>query len=90
LGHDRIDRRFGAESEYRPRRKGAGIHSARGLSAIMPESIPTIRDAARPRLRSIVTTILLLMISIMIVRDIFVRRWSAAPPPSSDITERSR
>jgi hypothetical protein len=56
----------------------------------MPEAIPTIRDAARPRLRSIVTTILLLMISIMIVRDIFVRRWSAAPPPSSDITERSR
>jgi hypothetical protein len=56
----------------------------------MPESIHTIRDAARPRFRSIVTTIVLLMISIMIVRDILVRRWSAAPPSSSDVTERSR
>ena len=56
----------------------------------MPESIPTIRDTARPRLRSIVTTIVLLMISIMIVRDILVRRWSAGPPSQSDVTERSR
>lgn len=56
----------------------------------MPESIPTTRDAARPRFRSIVTTIVLIMISIMIVRDIIARRWSAAPPPSSDLTERSR
>jgi hypothetical protein len=56
----------------------------------MPASLPTIRDAARPRLRGVITTILLLMISIMIVRDIFVRRWSAAPASPSDITERSR
>jgi hypothetical protein len=58
----------------------------------MRASIPATRDAARPRLRSIVTSIVLLMISIMIVRDILVRRWSAAPaPPSpSDVTERPR
>jgi len=56
----------------------------------MPESIPTVSNAARPRLRSIVTTIVLLMISIMIVRDILVRRWGAAPPSPSDVTERSR
>ena len=56
----------------------------------MPESIPTIRNAARPRFRGIVTTIVLMMISIMIVRDILVRRWSAAPPSSSDVIERSR
>jgi hypothetical protein len=56
----------------------------------MPESIPAIRRAARPRLRSFVTTIVLLMISIMIVRDILVRRWSAAPPSPSDVTERPR
>jgi hypothetical protein len=30
------------------------------------------------------------MISIMIVRDIFVRRWSAAAPPASDVTHQSR
>jgi hypothetical protein len=56
----------------------------------MQESIPIVRNAARPRFRSIVTTIVLIMISIMIVRDILVRRWSATPPSSSDITERSR
>jgi hypothetical protein len=56
----------------------------------MPESLPIVRHAARPRFRSIVTTIVLIMISIMIVRDILVRRWNAAPPPSSDVTERSR
>jgi|HubBroStandDraft_2_1064218.scaffolds.fasta_scaffold1239986_1 hypothetical protein len=56
----------------------------------MQESIPIVRNAARPRFRSIVTTIVLIMISIMIVRDILVRRWNAAPPPSSDVTERSR
>ena len=56
----------------------------------MPESIPIFRNAARPRLRSIVTTIVLVMISIMIVRDILARRWSAAPPSPSDMTERSR
>jgi hypothetical protein len=56
----------------------------------MSESIPTIGDAARPRLRSVVTTIVLVMISIMIVRDILVRRWSTAPPSPTDVTERSR
>ncbi len=56
----------------------------------MPETIPSIRGAARPRLRSIVTTLVLVMISIMIVRDILVRRWSAAPPSPSDVTERPR
>jgi hypothetical protein len=54
----------------------------------MPEPIPAIRNAARPRLRGIVTTIVLVMISIMIVRDILVRRWIATSPP--DLTEHSR
>jgi len=57
--------------------------------AIMPESVPAPRDTARPRLRSIVTTLLLVMIAVMIVRDIFVRRWGHAAPPASDVTERS-
>jgi hypothetical protein len=56
----------------------------------VPESIPIVRNAARPRLRSIVTTVVLLMISIMIVRDILVRRWNAAPPSPPDVTESSR
>jgi len=55
----------------------------------MPESLPTKPDAARLRIRSAVTTILLIALSVMIVRDILVRRWSPAAPPSSDVTRRS-
>ena len=56
----------------------------------MPENLPAPNDVARSRFRSIVTTILMVMISVMIVRDIFVRRWGSAAPPASDVTERSR
>ena len=56
----------------------------------MSQSLQATDDAARPRLRGVITTILLILISIMIVRDIFVRRWSAAPPPASDVTHQSR
>ena len=56
----------------------------------MPQSRPAPDDAARPRLRGVITTILLILISIMVVRDIFVRCWSAAPPPASDVTRQSR
>jgi hypothetical protein len=55
----------------------------------MPKSLTTKRDAARQRLRGAVTSILLLMLSVMIVRDIFARRWGSTPPPSSDVTRRS-
>jgi hypothetical protein len=33
---------------------------------------------------------LLIMISVMVLRDIFVRRWGAATPPASDVTRPSR
>ncbi len=56
----------------------------------MPESLRTQGDAARPRVRSIIPTILMILISVMIVRDIFVRRWSSQAAPASDVTERSR
>jgi hypothetical protein len=56
----------------------------------MSESLPQPRDAARPHLRRLITTILMILSSVMIVRDIFVRRWGAATPPASDVTERSR
>jgi hypothetical protein len=55
----------------------------------MTESLPTRNDAARSRLRSVVSTILLVLISVMIVRDIFVRRWSAPTSPSSEVTQRT-
>ncbi len=53
----------------------------------MPESLPAPDDAARPRLRRIITTILFVMISVMIVRDILVRRWGAPALPASDVTQ---
>ncbi len=57
----------------------------------MSDSLPAPRDAARPRLRGIVTTVLVILIAVMIVRDIFVRRWgAAATPPANDVTQRSR
>ena len=56
----------------------------------MPERLPAPTDAARSRFRSLITTTLLIMISVLIVRDIFVPRWSSATPPASDVTERSR
>ena len=43
--------------------------------------------AARPRFRNTVTTILLILMTVMIVRDILVRRWSS-PPASPDVTGR--
>jgi hypothetical protein len=55
----------------------------------MSRSLQATDDAARPRLRGIITTILLILISIMIVRDIFVRR-RGAPSPASDVTRQSR
>jgi hypothetical protein len=32
----------------------------------------------------------MIMIAVMIVRDIFVRRWGTATPQTTDVTERSR
>jgi hypothetical protein len=56
----------------------------------MSDSLPAPGAAARPRFRGIVTTLLVIMIAVMIVRDILVRRWGAAAPPASDVTQRSR
>jgi hypothetical protein len=46
-----------------------------------------VRAAARPRFRSTVTTIMLILMTVMILRDILVRRWSS-PPASRDVSRR--
>ena len=56
----------------------------------MLESLPEPGAGARPRLRSVITTALLIMISVMIVRDILVRRWGGTAPPATDIVRPSR
>ncbi|MGY8668558.1 hypothetical protein Q3C01_40180 [Bradyrhizobium sp. UFLA05-109] len=45
---------------------------------------------ARSCLRSLITSVLFVLIAIMIVRDILVRRWSGSPPPSQDVTQQFR
>jgi hypothetical protein len=50
----------------------------------VPERLPTPRDGAHPYVRSAITTVLLIMISVTILRDIFMRRWGAAASPASD------
>ena len=56
----------------------------------MPENLPEPGDGPRPRLRSVITTVLLIMISVMIVRDILVRRWGGSATTASDVVRPSR
>jgi hypothetical protein len=44
------------------------------------------RVAVRPRLRNSVTTIMVFLMMVMIVRDIIVRRWGSHPPSAPDVT----
>jgi hypothetical protein len=53
----------------------------------MRNSSPTARAITRLRYRSIVTTMLVMALSLLIVRDILVRRWSS-PPSTPDVTRR--
>ena len=39
--------------------------------------------------RSVITTIVMVMLAVLIVRDILVRRWSADRQPAADVTQRS-
>jgi hypothetical protein len=56
----------------------------------MPESPPEPDPGARPRFRTVITTVLLILISVMIVRDILVRRWGGSAPPAADVVRPSR
>jgi len=51
------------------------------------ENRAVARVAVRPRFRNTVTTIMLVLMTVMIVRDILVRRFGS-PPPSPDVTRR--
>ena len=54
----------------------------------MPHRVPVFDHTARPRFRAIITTILLVMMAAMIVRDILFRRWGAAAAPASPVVLR--
>jgi hypothetical protein len=53
----------------------------------MRKNLPIARAIVRPNFRGIVTTMLVMALSIMIVRDILVRRWGS-PPATPDVTRR--
>ena len=53
----------------------------------MPKNRAIARVAPRPRFRNALTTVMLVLMTVMIVRDILVRRWGP-PPPSPDVTRR--
>ncbi len=55
----------------------------------MPETPTTTRAAAPSRGRSFITTTLLVLLAVMVVRDILVRRWGSPTPPSPDVTQPS-
>jgi hypothetical protein len=55
----------------------------------MSESMHTTRDAAPSRFRSAVTSILMVILAVMIVRDIFARRWGSTTEPRPDVTQHS-
>jgi hypothetical protein len=59
------------------------------IAGIMQMSLPPKRTAASSRVRSIVTTLLLVILAVMIVRDIFVRRWGSVTPAPPNVTHRS-
>ena len=56
----------------------------------MPENLPEPSPGARPRFRSVVTTVLLIVISVIIVRDLLVRRWGGSAPAASNVVRPSR
>jgi hypothetical protein len=56
----------------------------------MPENLPEPDPGVRPRFRRVITAVLLIMISVMIVRDLLVRRWGGSASPASDVIRPSR
>ena len=51
----------------------------------MPKNRAVARAAQRPRFRNTVTTVMMILLTVLIVRDILVRRW-VSPPSTPDVT----
>jgi len=49
---------------------------------------PPSRRASGWRAHSVITTVLLILLAALIVRDLFARRWGAPSQPSSNVTQR--
>jgi hypothetical protein len=53
------------------------------------ENRPAVRRPSAWRVRSVIPTIVLIMLAVMIVRDLLVRRWSTTAQSRADVTQRS-
>jgi hypothetical protein len=58
------------------------------MQAPSPAERPEEGRAMRWRAHGTISTVLLIMLAVMIVRDILVRRWSSPTPPPPDVTQR--
>ncbi len=56
------------------------------MRALRVPDRPALRRASRWRGHGIATTIVLVMLGVMIVRDLLIRRWTSPAPPSHDVT----
>ena len=56
----------------------------------MQAASSSTRPTAPSRARGVVTTLLMILLAVLIVRDILVRRFSSAAQAGSDVTQRSR
>lgn len=54
----------------------------------MQKNPPTARAVPQTRFRSVITTMLVMALSLLIVRDILAKRWWGSPPPAPDVTRR--
>ena len=54
----------------------------------MIKNQPATRAVAPTRFRGLVTAMLVMALSLLIVRDIIIRRWGSPTPPSPDVTQR--
>jgi len=82
-GHDRACRVFREKPDST--RESAATRALCALIDAMTANPPVARDAGNPRSQTI-TAILVALITLMIVRDILVRRWGPATPANSDVT----
>ncbi len=56
----------------------------------MSQSLPAWHDGPRPRFRTAITSVLMILLAVMIARDIFVRRFASPAPSAMDVTRRAR
>jgi hypothetical protein len=56
---------------------------------MITQHVSQVEGRRRRQWRTLVTSLLLVLLAVLIVRDILVRRWSAERPLPSGVTRRS-